>query len=67
MGVRCVGYKNGKYQIKESDPVIELEFRGGAAKFEQVDVPPDPSEKVHFCLTERFLRKEFPGFLPTIQ
>ena len=68
MGVTCVGFKNGKYQIKESDPVIKLEFTGeDSAKFEQVDVPADPSEKVHFCLTEEFLRREFPGFLPTIQ
>jgi hypothetical protein len=43
LGVTCVGYKNGKYQIKESDPVIELEFTGeDAEKFEQVDVPANP-------------------------
>ena len=68
MAVTCVAYRNGKYQIKESDPVIELEFTGeDASKFEQVDVPPNHSQKVHFCLTEEFLRREFPGFLPIIQ
>jgi hypothetical protein len=68
MAVTCVGYKNGKYQIKESDPGIKLKFPPfNEDKFEQVDEPTGDVKEVGFSLTESFLRKEFPGFLPSIQ
>jgi hypothetical protein len=64
LGLTCVGFKNGKYQIKEPDPDVKLEFIGeDASKFEQVDVPTDPSNRVAFGLTERYLMEKFPGFL----
>ena len=64
LGITCVGFKNGKYQIKESDPDVKLEFTGeDASKFEQVDVPTDPCLTVGFGMTEQFLMEKFPGFL----
>jgi hypothetical protein len=64
LGLTCVGFKNGKYQIREFDPEVKLEFTGeDASKFEQVDVPTDPCVTVGFGLTERYLMEKFPGFL----
>ena len=64
LGITCVGFKNGKYQIKESDPDVKLEFTGeDASKFEQVDVPTDPCVTVGFGMSEQFLMEKFPGFL----
>jgi hypothetical protein len=64
LGITCVGFKNGKYQIKESDPDVKLEFTGeDASKFEQVDVPTDPCLTVGFGMSEQFLMEKFPGFL----
>ena len=64
LGITCVGFRNGKYQMKESDPDVKLEFTGeDASKFEQVDVPTDPCLTVGFGMTEQFLMEKFPGFL----
>jgi hypothetical protein len=64
LGITCVGFKNGKYQIRESDPDVKLEFIGeDASKFEQVDVPTDPCVTLGFGMTEQFLMEKFPGFL----
>ena len=64
LGLTCVGFKNGKYQIRESDPEIKVEFTGeDASKFEQVDAPTDPCVTVGFGLTERYLMEKYPGFL----
>ena len=38
--VQSCGYKNGKYQIFETEPGVKLTFTGPHAdKFEQVNVP----------------------------
>ena len=64
LGITCVGFKNGKYQFKESDPDVKLEFTGeDASKFEQVDVPTDHCVTVGFGMSEQFLMEKFPGFL----
>jgi hypothetical protein len=66
--INCVGYKNGKYQILESDPNILLVFVGSSKRqFEQVKPPKGPlAERVKFSLTVPYLQAEFPGFLPRI-
>lgn len=63
--VQCHGYKNGKYQIFETEQGVKLDFRGpDADKFEQVNVPKRVRQVVKFWLTVKELRKNFPGFLP---
>ena len=64
MGVTCVGFKDGKYQLKESDQNVRLVFKGEAAEmFEQVD-PPENGKPVTWGLTVDDLIKLFPSFLP---
>jgi hypothetical protein len=65
--ITCVGYKNGRYLIEESEKGVELRFLGRSAEeFEQVNVPRKPKNKVDFSLTVEDLRTGFPGFLPEI-
>jgi hypothetical protein len=67
MGVRCVGYKSGKYQIFDEDPGVRLDFLGpDARRFEQVNPPNSPRRTVKFVVTVKYLLARFPGFLPTV-
>src|ERR1700693_1124777 len=50
--IRCYGYKDGKYQIFETERGIKLDFQGADAdKFEQVNPPERPTDVVVFSLT----------------
>ena len=63
--VNCVGYRNGKYLIKESEPGTRLRFTVDG--FKQVDPPKNPTQYVDFSLSVNWLRRNFPGFLPSIK
>ena len=68
MAITWVGYKNGRCQIKESVPGLKLLFTGeDADKFEQADPPADHIATAEFKVTVGYLRREYPGFLPSIQ
>jgi hypothetical protein len=63
--IKCVGRKNGKYLIRESDRHIRLVFSPRCKKyFVQENTPKKPIEDVKFDLSVRHLNEEFPGFLP---
>jgi hypothetical protein len=58
------GYKNGKYQIFETERGVKLDFQGAdAEKFEQVNPPRWPTEVVIFSLTLKQLEKFYPGLV----
>lgn len=63
--ITCVGMRNNRYLIRESEPDVVLQFGGeDGDRFEQVDVPTgNQTKRIKFSLTEDYLRKEFPGFL----
>jgi len=68
MGVRCIGYKKGRYQILDEDPGIALDFQGpDAERFEQVDPPKNPYRIAPFGVTVKYLLERFAGFLPNVQ
>jgi hypothetical protein len=65
--ITCVGYRNGRYLIEESEEGVELHFIGKSnEQFEQSNVPRKPKKKIDFSLTVEQLRSGFPGFLPEI-
>ena len=47
---------------------LKLEFtEEDADKLEQADPPADPITSAEFSVTVGYLRREYPGFLPSIQ
>ena len=66
MSIRCVGMRNNKYLIQESEPNVTLQFTGkDAERFEQVDKPHgERTNHVEFGLTVDYCRTDLPGLLP---
>jgi hypothetical protein len=63
--IRCEGYENGRFLIRETQPGLRLDFQGPDAKFfTQVDAPENPEKTVGFEPTVQYVDQEFPGFLP---